>query len=165
MRKLGIVVTFVFNNFQRKEIWRDTLKQSMRKSSILVTNVNINLQQTEVSRLILNHEWYLFWLPSILLFYLIKSGLQSQLRRFWAQQRQVHKYFRSVDPFQVFWFVQFNIKSVNEKVKYPCCICEKEFTAKGDVKIHIESVHEKVKYPFNQCEYKATVSLKVWRFT
>ena len=90
MRKLGIVVTFVFNNFQRKEIWRDTLKQSMRKSSILVTNVNINLQQTEVSRLILNHEWYLFWLPSILLFYLIKSGLQSQLRRFWAQQRQAH---------------------------------------------------------------------------
>ena len=109
MRKLGIVVTFVFNNFQRKEIWRDTLKQSMRKSSILVTNVNINLQQTEVSRLILNHEWYLFWLPSILLFYLIKSGLQSQLRRFWAQQRQAHKYFRSVDPFQVFWFVQLFI--------------------------------------------------------
>ena len=69
-----------------------------------------------------------------------------------------------VDPFQVFWFVQFNIKSVNEKVKYPCSICEKEFTAKGDVKILIESVHEKVKYPCNQCEYKATVK-KVWRFT
>ena len=98
MRKLGIVVTFVFNNFQRKEIWRDTLKQSMRKSSILVTNVNINLQQTEVSRLILNHEWYLFWLPSILLFYLIKSGLQSQLRRFWAQQSQVHKNQKSLIP-------------------------------------------------------------------
>ena len=60
----------------------------------------------------------------------------------------------------MFWFVQFNIESVNEKVKYPCSICEKEFTAKGDVKIHIESVHEKVKYPCNQCEYKATVKKK-----
>ena len=108
----------------------------------------------------LPNEWYLFWLPSILLFYLINQDFKVSYDAFGAQQRQVHKYFRSVDPFQVFWFVQFNIKSVNEKVKYLCSICEKEFTAKGDVKIHIESVHEKVKYPCNQCEYKATVKKK-----
>ena len=49
---------------------------------------NFNLKDIFLKYDDIINEWYLFWLPSILLFYLIKSGLQSQLRRFWAQQRQ-----------------------------------------------------------------------------
>ena len=55
--------------------------------------------------------------------------------------KEDNKYFNSKG------ILRSHIKSVHEKVKYPCIQCIKEFTLKSNRKKHIKSVHEKVKYP------------------
>ena len=39
----------------------------------------------------------------------------------------------------------------NEKVKYFCDLCNKQFTRQDQLKTHIQSVHEGVMYSCDQC--------------
>ena len=70
--------------------------------------------------------------------------------------------FRSLFSTKYNWinlilYLRSHSRSVHEKVKYPCNLCQHSATAKRDVRRHIESVREKVKYPCNQCEYQASL--------
>ena len=53
-------------------------------------------------------------------------------------------------------YLKTHLKSVHEKVNYPCDQGDYKSTTLGSLKSHIEAVHEKFKYPCNLCQYKAS---------
>ena len=59
-----------------------------------------------------------------------------------------------------------HIRSVHERVKYPCNQCDHQASTQGNLHAHIQAKHEVVRYPCNFCDYKATTqgSLKnhIW---
>ena len=47
-------------------------------------------------------------------------------------------------------------KYVHGNAKYNCNICGSQFSANRNLQTHIKSVHEKRKFPCLVCDYKAT---------